>query len=187
MTMFEITFCFENSPDTVVITADPRESILEAARKANVAIDAPCSGNGSCGKCRVQILEGQIEGNQTQHISDEEFAAGWCLSCCCRAASDLKVLVPDIASAYKSRMKTADLSSGEEIAIFEALQQEIRDSGIRKAFPASCSAFPLFKYRYSSATSPLAVANSLCISAFSILRFCMFMAVSSKIRHIRSL
>ena len=128
--MFEITFCFEHSPETVVITADPRESILEAARKANVAIDAPCSGNGSCGKCRVQILEGQIEGQQTQHISDAEFAAGWCLSCCCRAASDLKVLVPDIASAYKSRMKTADLSDGAEIAIFEELLSGIKDAGI---------------------------------------------------------
>ena len=31
------------------------------------------------------------------------------------------VLVPDIASAYRSRMKTADLSSGEEIRIFEEL------------------------------------------------------------------
>ena len=30
----------------------------------------------------------------------------------------LEVLVPDIASAYKSRMKVADLSSKEEIAIF---------------------------------------------------------------------
>ena len=128
--MFEITFCFEHSNETVSITADPRESILEAARKANVAIDAPCSGNGSCGKCRVQILEGQIEGQQTQHISDEEFAAGWCLSCCCRAASDLKVLVPDIASAYKSRMKIADLSGGEEIAIFRRLLAGVKEAGI---------------------------------------------------------
>ncbi|MBQ1281857.1 MAG: DUF4445 domain-containing protein, partial [Oscillospiraceae bacterium] len=40
------------------------------------------------------------------------------------------VMVPDIASAYKSRMKTADLSSGEEIAIFEKLQQEIADAGV---------------------------------------------------------
>ena len=74
--MFELTFCFENDTAPVVITAADGENILETARKANVAIDAPCSGNGSCGKCRVQILEGQVEGLQTQHISDEEFAAG---------------------------------------------------------------------------------------------------------------
>ena len=128
--MFELTFCFENNEPSVVITAADGENILETARKANVAIDAPCSGNGSCGKCRVQILEGQVEGLQTQHISDEEFAAGWRLSCCTKPLSDLKILVPDIASAYRSRMKTADLSSGAEIAIFENLLAGVREAGI---------------------------------------------------------
>ena len=28
------------------------DNLLELARRSNVAIDAPCSGNGSCGKCR---------------------------------------------------------------------------------------------------------------------------------------
>jgi uncharacterized 2Fe-2S/4Fe-4S cluster protein (DUF4445 family) len=40
------------------------------------------------------------------------------------------VLVPDIASAYKSRMKVADLSSKEEIAIFEKAKREIELTGI---------------------------------------------------------
>ncbi len=128
--MFEICFQFENSADSVSIAASPDESILDAARKANVAIDAPCSGNGSCGKCRVKLLSGEVEGLQTAHISDEEFAQGWRLSCCTYARSDLTVLVPDIASAYRSRMKTADLSSGEELAIFQQLLQGVTAAGI---------------------------------------------------------
>ena len=128
--MFEIVFRFENSEETVAIAASPDETILEAARKANVAIDAPCSGNGSCGKCRVKLISGEVEGLQTSHISDEEFAEGWRLSCCMKPASDLVVLVPDIASAYRSRMKTADLSSGEEIAIFENLLAGVKAAGI---------------------------------------------------------
>ena len=40
------------------------------------------------------------------------------------------MLVPDIASAYQSRMKTADLSSPEEIAIFTQAQEAMRSSGI---------------------------------------------------------
>ena len=128
--MFELTFRFENGDTPVTITAAPDENILETARKANVAIDAPCSGNGSCGKCRVKILSGEIEGLQTSHISDEEFAEGWCLSCCTKPLSDLEILVPDIASAYRSRMKTADLSSGEEVAIFEKLIDDVSASGI---------------------------------------------------------
>ena len=128
--MFELTFRFENGDTPVVITAADGENILETARKANVAIDAPCSGNGSCGKCRVQILKGEVEGLQTSHISDEEFADGWRLSCCTKPLSDLEIMVPDIASAYRSRMKTADLSSGEEIAIFENLLAGVREAGI---------------------------------------------------------
>lgn len=44
---------------------------------------------------------------------------------------DVNVLVPDIASAYKSRMKVADLSSKEEIAIFENAKRDVELAGIR--------------------------------------------------------
>ena len=129
--MFELTFQFENNEAPVTVAVSQEETILEAARKANVAIDAPCSGNGSCGKCRVKLISGQVEGLQTSHISDEEYQEGWRLSCCTRVASDVTVMVPDIASAYRSRMKTADLSSGEEIAIFEALLAQVKASGVQ--------------------------------------------------------
>ena len=128
--MFELTFQFENDEKPVVISVSPEESVLDAARKANVAIDAPCSGNGSCGKCRVKLVSGELTGPQTSHISDEEYADGWRLSCCMHVASDAVVLVPDIASAYRSRMKTADLSSGEEIRIFEELLAGVQGAGI---------------------------------------------------------
>ena len=129
--MFELTFTFENGESPVKISVSPEETLLEAARKANVAIDAPCSGNGSCGKCRVKLISGEVEGLQTSHISDEEYTDGWRLSCCTYARSDVTVQVPDIASAYRSRMKTADLSTGEEVAIFEALLAGVKEAGIR--------------------------------------------------------
>jgi len=127
--MFQVTFTFENQ-DPVVVTAAPDASLLEVARNANVAIDAPCSGNGSCGKCKVKLLEGELFSPQTGHISDEEYAEGWRLSCGSKILSDVTVFVPDIASAYQSRMKTADLSSGEEVAVFEKIQAEIQEAGI---------------------------------------------------------
>lgn len=128
--MYQVTFQFENDQTPVVVSASGEISLLEIARSANVAIDAPCSGNGSCGKCRVKLLEGELESPKTGHISDEEYAQGWRLSCASKVRSDVTVLVPDIASAYQSRMKTADLSSPQEVAIFEALQEKIRQAGI---------------------------------------------------------
>ena len=124
----------------VEITCNVGDNLLELARRANVAIDAPCSGNGSCGKCRVKLLEGELETIPSRHITDGEFEAGWRLSCNSKVLGDCVVFVPDIASAYQSRMKTADLSSPKEIAIFEDCQKNLKDSGIEFTNPFRCVA-----------------------------------------------
>ena len=125
----KVTFQIEGG-SAVVIECNAGDNLLELARRSNVAIDAPCSGNGSCGKCRVKLLEGQVDHIPSRHISEEDYAAGWRLSCNCKVVGDCTVLVPDIASAYQSRMKTADLSSPKEIAIFEDCQRSLQASGI---------------------------------------------------------
>ncbi len=128
--MHKVTFKFENSEDVTVFAAFG-ESLLEVARKTNVAIDAPCGGNGACGKCKVKLLQGELDSKKTTHISEEEFASGWRLACVSKIIADVEVLVPDIASAYKSRMKMADLSSAEELETFEQLKQQIQEVGIQ--------------------------------------------------------
>ena len=127
--MAKITFKLEGG-ETVEFFAVPEENLLEAARKANVAIDAPCSGNVSCGKCRVKLLEGELDAPKTRHISDKEYAEGWRLACAAKVIGDVVIGVPDIASAYKSRMKIADLGSKEEIAIFEEVTRSLVEAGV---------------------------------------------------------
>ena len=114
----------------VTMECNVGDNLLELARRGNVAIDAPCSGNGSCGKCRVKLLDGEVESLPSRHISDEEYKEGWRLSCNCKVIGDCRVLVPDIASAYQSRMKTADLSSPEEVAIFTKAQEDMVAAGL---------------------------------------------------------
>lgn len=127
--MFKVTFAFEDG-SVVETYANAGDNLLEIAREANVAIDAPCSGNASCGKCRVQLKNGELNSKKTLHIAEEEYENGWRLACVSTVCADVTVLVPDIASAYKSRMKVADLSSKEEIAIFEKAKREIEMTGI---------------------------------------------------------
>jgi len=126
----KVTFQIEGGA-AVTAECNRGDNLLELARRTNVAIDAPCSGNGSCGKCRVKLVEGDLGSLPTRHISQEEFDAGWRLSCCCRVVGDCTVWVPDIASAYQSRMKTADLSSPQEVAIFEDCQTQLKESGVK--------------------------------------------------------
>ena len=125
----KVTFQIEGA-SPVIVECNAGDNLLELARRANVAIDAPCSGNGSCGKCRVKLIEGKLQTIPSRHITEEEFEAGWRLSCNCKVVEDCTVFVPDIASAYQSRMKTADLSSPEEVAIFTQAQEAIVNSGI---------------------------------------------------------
>ncbi len=127
--MHKIIFKFE-SGEGITAFAASGENLLEVARKTNVAIDAPCSGNAACGKCRVKLLSGELESQKTRHITDEEYAEGWRLACVSKVVSDIEVMVPDIASAYKGRMKAADLSSPEEIRIFTETKEQLQAAGI---------------------------------------------------------
>ena len=134
--MTEVIFQIENG-DAVTVSANAGDNLLEVARGANIAIDAPCSGNGSCGKCRVRLLEGELDSVQTSHISDEEYADGWRLSCSSRLKDgQVKIMVPDIASAYQSRIKTADLSDENEIKVFTSIQENMSsvDLGLSNNF-----------------------------------------------------
>jgi uncharacterized 2Fe-2S/4Fe-4S cluster protein (DUF4445 family) len=88
-------------------------------------------GNGSCGKCRVQLLDGKLNAPPNRHISEEESSAGWILACESTVTdSDAVILVPDIASAYRSRLKIADLSDRREIEIFNGVRDSIFSDSI---------------------------------------------------------
>lgn len=127
--MHKVTFRFEDG-EKVITYGQEGEKLLDLAKISNVAIDAPCGGNGSCGKCRVRLVSGELDSQITRHISQEEYDEGWRLACISKIKGDVEVMVPDIASAYRSRMKVADLDSKEEIAIFEQTKADIAEAGI---------------------------------------------------------
>jgi uncharacterized 2Fe-2S/4Fe-4S cluster protein (DUF4445 family) len=54
-------------------------------------VEFPCGGRARCKGCRVRVIEGSlpVTAEQEQMLSPEEIAAGWRLSCQCRAEEDL--------------------------------------------------------------------------------------------------
>ncbi len=128
--MKKVTFKFSNAPD-VETFANEGEKLLDVAKKANVVIDAPCSGNASCGKCIVKIISGTVESSLTRHFTEKEYRSGFRLACNSKIIDDVVVMVPDIASAFKKRMKISDLSSEEELKIFRTTQERIAATGLK--------------------------------------------------------
>lgn len=122
--MFELSFRFENNDPPVTVGVTGEETVLETARSLGVAIDAPCSGNGACGKCRVQLLSGQVQALPNAALGDCRY-----LACGIFPRSDLTVLVPALASAYQSRIRTA------AHAAYDELLADLRAAGLPMAAP----------------------------------------------------
>jgi uncharacterized 2Fe-2S/4Fe-4S cluster protein (DUF4445 family) len=123
-----VTFIFEDGGEAR-LRAHSGESLLDAARRAGVDIDAPCSGNASCGKCRVRLLSGEVASEANRHINADEYAAGVRLACAGVICADVAVLVLDVASAYRRGMKIADLRGGREAAAFGDFRRRLSELG----------------------------------------------------------
>ena len=130
--MFTIIFKVPNSGD-VKVPANTGDNILELAQKAGVKIDAPCSGNGVCGKCRLRLIGGAVEHpEQHIHLSGEDYEDGWRLACQSKVIGDATFIVPTEAGAFASDIRTADLSSPEEITRYEQSLSGIFGAGIQR-------------------------------------------------------
>ncbi len=46
-------------PSNVEVDCAANETIFEAAERVNVEIQNSCGGSGSCGECRVKIINGE--------------------------------------------------------------------------------------------------------------------------------
>ena len=55
------------------------ESILEMLLRNNMAVSAVCGGNGTCGKCKIRILEGELPATMADRsfFSEEECKKGY--------------------------------------------------------------------------------------------------------------
>jgi uncharacterized 2Fe-2S/4Fe-4S cluster protein (DUF4445 family) len=83
---------FEPSERTVEV--ERGEELLSAAIAAGVYINSSCGGDGVCGRCKVQIREGQYRTEPTGRVSADERARGVVLACLTTVRSDLVVYVP---------------------------------------------------------------------------------------------
>ncbi|MHB9046648.1 MAG: ASKHA domain-containing protein [Pirellulales bacterium] len=81
-------------PDGCTTTVAEGQTLLEAARGANLYVGAICGGEGTCGKCRLIVREGEVEGNAIEFFTRDEIRHGYVLACQAQPLSDLVVEIP---------------------------------------------------------------------------------------------
>ena len=90
MTTHKIRFL----PHNKQIEVEDKDAVIRAALEAGVHVNASCGGEGVCGKCRVLIEEGIVEGGISEKLSEEDREKGYRLACQAAAKSDLAVRIP---------------------------------------------------------------------------------------------
>ena len=98
-------------------------TLMEAAQKAGVYINSLCGGKGVCGKCRVQVADGEVRADKHSigFLSKEEVKEGYVLACQNKVNDNLKVVIPPESrlEAEQIIMEVAavDYSPAEKIVV----------------------------------------------------------------------
>ncbi len=130
--MPKITF-ITKSGKKVIAQAQNGDNLMQVAHLASVPIDAPCNGQGTCGKCRLRIIKGELKSEKSRHISEEDYAQGWRLSCESWIDEDLDIEVPESAEAFRSGIRTADLNNSRTKRAFEKTREKLAENNLLHA------------------------------------------------------
>lgn len=119
-------------------------SLLEAARRLGVDLVSICGGEGTCGRCRVQVLTAAGVSPTTaferQTLSAVELRDGYRLACQARLRRDVKVRVPTESLTTPQRTQVEGLEvpvtpdppvSSHELHLSPPVMADVRADGDR--------------------------------------------------------
>lgn len=103
------------TPSGQEVRVPPGVSVFDAASWNGLAIDSTCGGHGTCKKCKIQVLEGEVPVSRLdiRAFTPEQLKDGWRLACVARANSNLKIDVPPLAT----RPKAATVGVGRQVIL----------------------------------------------------------------------
>ncbi|MFH0965864.1 MAG: ASKHA domain-containing protein [Planctomycetota bacterium] len=105
-------------PDGTRLKVEPGTTILAAVSSAGIALNTPCGGNGTCGNCRVRVIEGRAAPTdaECELLSERELADGFRLACRARVETDLVLSIPQKTRAFDQKILENGLCVPVELA-----------------------------------------------------------------------
>jgi uncharacterized protein len=74
----------------ITVTGDNQQRLLDQAEQAGIAIPYSCRG-GKCGRCKVKLIEGEVETLTHEALTKDELNEGYILACSCIPLSDITI------------------------------------------------------------------------------------------------
>jgi uncharacterized 2Fe-2S/4Fe-4S cluster protein (DUF4445 family) len=111
------------------ITVEEGSNLIRTAMDAGVHINASCGGAGVCGKCRILIESGTVEGGITEKLSAEDTAKGYRLACQSTVRSDLVVRIP-VESEVDATVLNKHVTPRKTARIHQVDFEELKEKGL---------------------------------------------------------
>ena len=116
-------------PYNTEITVEQGENLIRVAMEAGVHINASCGGEGVCGKCRVIIEDGNVEGGITEKLSQEDIENGYRQACLASVQNDLVVRIP-VESEVDASILNLQKTPRRKARIWEMNLEELKEKGL---------------------------------------------------------
>ena len=77
--------------------------MLSTLAQEGVFLPSACGGKGSCGQCKLQVVEGggEILDSEKGHFTRKQVKDNWRLGCQCKVKGDLSIKVDDSVMGVK--------------------------------------------------------------------------------------
>jgi uncharacterized 2Fe-2S/4Fe-4S cluster protein (DUF4445 family) len=111
------------------IEIEDGDTVIRAALEAGVHVNASCGGEGVCGKCRVLIEDGTVEGGISEKLSRQDQESGYRLACRSIVKSDLVVRIP-VESAIDSGVLKLQAAPRRTAHIRDMNFEELKEKGL---------------------------------------------------------
>ncbi len=104
--------------DEKKIQVQPGTSLLSTLAAHNIFLPSACGGQGTCGMCKVQVLEGggEILPTETGFFTRKEQQQHWRLACQVKVKEDLSIHVPEAVLGVKKM--ECEVISNRNVATF---------------------------------------------------------------------
>ena len=107
--MTDVKVFFEGSDQPILVPVGTL--ISEAAQQAGLELNQPCGGQGRCGRCAVQVIEGEVRRRSTLRLTDQDVKDGYALACQTVVEGDVRVVIP--VQEKVERRLTSDRTAAE--------------------------------------------------------------------------
>ena len=108
-------------PDGAEVRVPSGTPVFDAASWNGIAIDSTCGAHGTCKKCKVRVLSGDVPVSpiDPRAFTAQELREGWRLACRAPAREDLVIEVPPL----QTRPKAALVGVGRHVILRPSVQK----------------------------------------------------------------